>query len=417
MRSINTFEQVNNILNGFISPPGTTRRYTLGGMVQLMGLLGNPQDSLKIIHVAGTSGKTSTSYYVASLLNAAGYKTGLTVSPHIDEVNERAQIDMAPLLEPEFCSEFSLFMEIIDNNNLKPTYFELLIAFSFWLFNKRGVDYAVVEVGIGGLLDSTNIVDRPDKVCVITDIGLDHIEILGDTINEIAMQKAGIIKAKNAVFMNAQSPDIMAVVSNQCVSVGAQLHVVNDSAHMSSLPLFQQRNFGLAQSVVEYILARDGHSSLSSQKTSTASEIVVPARMEEVSFQDKPLVLDGSHNEQKIGALVESMKNRFPDARINLLVSFGETKRNGVLASMKLLSQLGLDVVVTDYSHNGASFKRAISADELAAIAKQAGFRSITVQPDPKLAFDVFKNDIKGVGLVTGSFYLLNSVRSIVFNK
>ncbi len=417
MRNITTFEQVNLVLGEFISPPDVARRYSLDRMLQLMDALGNPQASLNIIHVAGTSGKTSTSYYIASLLQAAGYKTGLTVSPHIDEVNERAQIDMTPLPEAEFCNEFNLFMEIIDRGNIKPTYFELLIAFSFWLFYKRQVDYAVVEVGIGGLLDSTNIIDRPDKICVITDIGLDHTEILGDTIDKIAMQKAGIIKAKNEVFMNLQSPEIMSVVKKQCQAMEAPLHVAKDGAPMPSLPLFQRRNFSLAQDVVSDILAREGHKLLSDQETHAAANLVIPARMEVVKFQGKLLVLDGSHNEQKIEALVESMKNRFPNKKIHLLVSFGETKRNGVLASMKMLSKLGLEVVITDYSFDDNSVKSAIKAPELEAIAKQAGFQSITVQPNPKLAFKTFTSGVGDVGLVTGSFYLLNPVREVVFNS
>ncbi len=417
MRSITSFQQANQVLYEFISPAGTPRKYTLDHMIQLMSILGNPQDKFKIVHVAGTSGKTSTSYYIASLLSAAGYKTGLTVSPHIDEVNERAQIDLMPLPEAEFCNELSMFMEIIDTNKLRPSYFELLIAFSLWLFHKRKVEYAVVEVGIGGLLDSTNIINKPDKVCVITDIGLDHIEILGDTIDQIAMQKAGIIKEKNAVFMNAQSPNIMTVIDNQCISVDAQLHVVNNTNPIPSLPLFQQRNFGLAQAAVNFILARDGHIELSDQKTKTVSKQIIPGRMEEVMFKDKQLILDGSHNEQKIEALVKSMKNRFHDKKIKLLVSFGETKRSGVQASMELLSQLAENVIVTDYSYADDSVKRAIKAQELGFIARQAGFQSITVEPNPQLAFNLFMNSPSEIGLVTGSFFLLNPVRDIVFEK
>lgn len=417
MRNIITFEQVNLVLGEFISPAGTMRRYSLDRMYQLMYALGNPQDSLNVIHVAGTSGKTSTSYYIASLLQEAGFKTGLTVSPHIDEVNERAQVGMTPLPEAEFCNEFSLFMDILDTSNINPTYFELLIAFSLWLFHKRKVDYAVVEVGIGGLLDSTNIFSQPDKICVITDIGLDHTEILGDTIDKIAMQKAGIIKPKNEVFMNLQSAEIIGVVKKQCQAMEAPFHIVNTDVHMSNLPLFQRRNFNLAQNVVKNILVRDGHIELSDQKNQVAASIVIPARMEIVKFQGKMLVLDGSHNEQKIGSLVESMKNRFPNQKINLLVSFGETKRDSALAGMKLLSQLGQNIVVTDYSYDDDSVKRALRVEDLAEIAEQAGFQSITVQPNPKLAFKAFVSDVDDIGLVTGSFYLMNPVRDIVFNK
>ncbi len=415
MRNITTFAQAHLALSEHITTRNTTQRYTLDRMIQLMGLLGDPQDNLKVIHVAGTSGKTSTSYYVASLLKAAGYRTGLTVSPHIDEVNERAQIDMTPLPEAQFCSEFSIFMDILDKSSLRPTYFELLIAFSFWLFNKHGVDYAVVEVGIGGLLDSTNIVSRPDKVCAITDIGIDHAEILGSTIEQIAVQKAGIIKPNNAVFIRDQPTSIVNIVGKQCVLANAQLHVINDDAHISSLPLFQQRNFSLAQAVVDYILVRDGGVRLSDRKINAAANIAIPARMEVVKFHNKLIVLDGSHNEQKIQALVVSMKNRFSNKDICILVSFGKNKLSSVLASLRLLSKLGSTIIITDYSHNGTFIKPALATRELKGIAEQAGFKSIIVQPNPRLAFDVFEGNVSEIGLVTGSFYLLHHIRDTLF--
>lgn len=414
-----TFEQVSLVLDEFITPHDATKEYSLERMYSLLNTLGDPQESLKIIHVAGTSGKTSTAYYIASLLQAAGYKTGLTVSPHIDEINERAQIGLTPLPEAEFCNEFNLFMDILDSSNIKPIYFEVVIAFSLWLFHKRNVDYVVVEVGIGGLLDSTNIVSRSDKICVITDIGLDHTKILGNTIEKIAFQKAGIIQSKNAVFMNQQSPEIMDIFKKRCTSVAAILNVVEKEPIMTDLPLFQRRNFGLADDVVNFVLARNSQPELSAEKTQTAANIVVPARMEEVKYQEKSVVLDGSHNEQKIEALVRSMKQRYPNKKIHLLVSFGyvEEKQASVLASLKLLLELGQNIVVTDYIYNPKSSKGDEKAKLLGDIAKQAGFQSITVEPDPTIAFNLFMDDPGEIGLVTGSFFLLNPVRDIVFNK
>lgn len=417
MRNITTFKQANQALNRFISAPGGPRRYTLDRMRQLMNYLGNPQNKLKIIHVAGTSGKTSTSYYITSLLKAAGYITGLTVSPHVDEVNERSQINLSPLPEIEFCSELNAFLDIIDVSDIHPSYFELLIAFSFWLFEKRAVDYAVVEVGIGGLLDSTNVASRQDKICVITDIGLDHTEILGNMINEIAAQKAGIIKYKNSVFINAQSSTIMNVVKDRCQAVKAELCVSKNHIDLSSLPLFQQRNFDLAYAVASRILVQDGRKVLSSQKIHSAAKLTIPARMEPVKYRNKLIIMDGSHNEQKVTGLVESMKGQFDNRSINLLVSFGDSKLSGVLASLKLLSQLGSGIVITDYSYKDASTstKRAVNTHELEILARQAGFQTIIVQPNPELAFNAFVSEVSDVGLITGSFYLLNHARKIIF--
>src|SRR5690606_38872097 len=119
------------------------------------------------------------------LLAAAGQKVGMTVSPHVYEVNERVQINTKPLAETQFCRELSRFLNIIQSSGVRPTYFELLVAFAYWEFAEQGVDYAVIEVGLGGLLDGTNVVARDDKVCIITDIGFDHTSVLGKTLSAI----------------------------------------------------------------------------------------------------------------------------------------------------------------------------------------------------------------------------------------
>ncbi len=175
----------------------TGKDTTLDRIVPLMKLLGDPQDKLKIIHLAGTSGKTSTAYYMSALLQATGKKVGLTVSPHIDTIAERVQIDGLPLPETEFCRELGIFLDIVEFAEAPPSYFELLYAFALWVFERQQVDYAVVETGMGGLYDATNVASRPDKVCVITDIGFDHTHILGKTLPEIAAQKVGIVHDHN----------------------------------------------------------------------------------------------------------------------------------------------------------------------------------------------------------------------------
>ena len=141
-------------------------------IIPLMALAGNPQDRLKTVHIAGTSGKTSTSYYIAALLGAAGKTVGLTVSPHVDSITERIQINGQPLPDAEFCQELETFLDIVKQAPQPPSYFELLYAFALWVFGRRHVDYAVIETGMGGLYDATNVATRADKVCVITDIGL-----------------------------------------------------------------------------------------------------------------------------------------------------------------------------------------------------------------------------------------------------
>lgn len=417
MRNITTFKRANQALDSFISTPVEPRLYTLDRMRQLMNYLGNPQNKLKIIHVAGTSGKTSTAYFIASLLQSAGFSTGLTVSPHVDEINERAQLNMRSLGEQEYCLELSQFLDIVDSSRLSLTYLEVLVAFSFWLFNKKGVDYAVIEVGRGGLVDCTNVIDRTDKVCVITDIGLDHTAILGKTIKEIAMQKAGIIQQKNEVFVNQQADSVMKATGDRCRAVQAVLHVASGEQKLADLPLFQKRNFKLAYETAGCVLARDANISLSDEVVEEAAKIYIPARMEVVDFNQKTLIVDGSHNEQKINALVESVIDRFPDSQITLLVCFGRNKQSSVAKSMKMLSRLSTKIILTSFGDSQIGVGSSMDPTEMSTLAKKAGFRTVVIEPMPEDAFSLLMDDEAPIGLITGSFYSLNNFRPIIANK
>ncbi len=421
MRVIENFHQASEALNGFIHPPTTKRRYNLARMRALMAYLGNPQNKLRIIHVAGTSGKTSTAYYIAALLQAAGYTAGLTVSPHIDEVNERAQINLVGLPEPEYCRELSHFLELIDSSHTDPSYFEVLVAFAYWLFHARHVEYAVVEVGLGGLLDGTNVIDRSDKLCVITDIGLDHTEILGHTLGEIAFQKAGIIGMNNATFMHRQGTMVMEVIQQVCEKNKAPLYIIEQTGESTnklfqSLPLFQQRNLTLAIEATNYLLQRDASTSLTASHIRTAAHTLIPARMETVIFRGKTLILDGSHNEQKIQALVRSMQARFPTEKIALLVSFGTTKYPDVGRSLKWLRNLSSTLILTRFDNEGGDhYHSSIDPYELEKIAKRLKFKTVIVESSPGTALSILYKRPETIGLITGSFYLLNDIRALVF--
>lgn len=422
MRIITNFSEARWALNRFIPPsPGVTR-YSLDQMTALMNYLGNPQNKLKVIHIAGTSGKTSTSYFVASLLRAAGHTVGLTVSPHIDEINERAQINLLPLPERDYCQELGLFLDIVDASGLIPSYFEILVAFAYWLFYKRQVEYTVVEVGLGGLLDATNVINRSDKVCVITDIGLDHLEVLGNTIDAIAWQKAGIIGPRNTVIMHRQDIAVVTVIETKARAKGADLHIVEpnlptDDDRVVSLPLFQRRNFHLALQAVDCVLNRDDSRLIFESEIKAASGVYIPARMEIVPSGDKTIILDGSHNEQKIGALVESLQQQFPATPMALLVSFGKNKQSSAADSLKLLRSLGSTIVITRFEKGQDTVGASIDSEILATYAKAAGFKTVIVELQPQRALRLLQDDPATIGLITGSFYLLNHFRPLVLKS
>lgn len=418
MQIIDSFSSAKKVLYEYIPSRAGVTKYNLDNMKKLMNFLGNPQDNLKVIHIAGTSGKTSTSYYVASLLLNAGHSVGLTVSPHIDEINERAQINLLSLPEKEYCAELSQFLNIIESSNLNPSYFELLIAFAYWLFAKRNMEYAIVEVGLGGLKDGTNVINRADKVCVITDIGLDHTKILGNTISEIAYQKAGIIQQNNTVFMYRQGSEVMDVIKKRSSRYNANKHII-ESANQnydipSSLPLFQKRNLNLAINTVNYVLNRDYSKSLTATETQNASKVYIPGRMEVVNYNNKTLIIDGSHNEQKISALVDSIKQQYPAESITLMVSFGENKHTSVLACLKLLHTISNTIILTSFDIGQDEIRNSINPAELATLAQEVGFIKIFTKSEPKQALDLLMEKTTGIGLVTGSFYLLNHVREVV---
>lgn len=409
MRHITRFSEAHASLAQYIPDGSATGPYTLDIMQSLMQFLGNPQDKLKVIHVAGTSGKTSTAYYIAGLLTDVGYTTGLSVSPHINEINERAQINMAGLPEADYCAKLGLFLDLVDQSGLKPSHFEVLVAFAYWLFDTRKVDYAVIEVGLGGLLDGTNVVSRPDKIGVITDIGFDHMEVLGDTLSKIATQKAGIIHDHNEVFLNQQEMDVLDVVERAAQDHDATVHVQRPHVdnRLDSLPVFQQRNFQLALSVVEHIVGP-----VSQDILTRALHTYIPGRMEIISYQGKTLVLDGAHNEQKVRALVEAMKQKFPNQSMTLLVSFGLNKQTSVLKSLELLRELSPSIIITQFNHAQDEVRTSIDVNTLAEHARYAGFESISTESDQAKALEMLAKRDTDIGLIAGSFYLLENYKN-----
>ncbi len=415
MREIANLKQANAVLAAFVPRARDTGAYTLGRMRQLMNCLDNPQNKLRVIHVAGTSGKTSTCYYISALLGAAGLKTGLTVSPHVTNVNERVQVNTKPLAESKFCSELTEFLKLVEKSGLQPSYFEVLVAFAYWEFYRQKVDYAVIEVGLGGLLDGTNVVERADKVCVITDIGLDHINVLGDTLEEIAFQKAGIIQPGNETFCNRQASKIIDVFRERARQQKARLHVISAgqaAEGLAFLPLFQQRNFNLARTVSDFVLRRDGHKPLSSTATLKAAQTIIPARMETFNIGKKTVILDGAHNAQKLAALKESIKARFPNQKIIALVSFVDGRGFRIESSLKELAQLTDTLIITSFQRAKQDLPYGPVQPEL--LAQQAlgyGFKKIETIDDPLEAYHKLLACQEPILLITGSFYLVDDLR------
>lgn len=413
---IRNFAEVQEALRQYYNQPGSNT-YTLDRIKELMTYLGNPQETLRIVHVAGTSGKTSTAYYVSSLLEQSGATVGLTVSPHVNEVNERVQINHAPLPETEFCKTLDAFLDIVRESGITPSYFELMVAFAFWQFARIGVDYAVVEVGLGGLLDGTNVITREDKVCVITDIGLDHTHILGNTITEIATQKAGIIHRSNHVFMLQQSVDAMKVVAAKCEQETAQLHVIEpwQASAPDALPLYQQRNFSLAHQAANYVLARDGAVPLTPEQIQAAATVYIPGRMEIHHIKGKIVIFDGAHNPQKMAAFISSVRDVFPDKDVAALIAFVHATADRWQPSLDFLARTCNHFVVSSFGvEQDHGLKQSVQVNEITAYLRSKHLVTLVAEPNLRKACESLLAQPEPVLLVTGSLYLLSSARRLM---
>lgn len=419
--TIQSFEDAERVLYTYVPPFYAQRKvYTLDNMRKLMEHFGNPQESFKVIHIAGTSGKTSTSYYIASMLTAEGKKVGLTVSPHVEGINERAQINMVPLDEAAYVKYFQEFMHALEEGGLRATYFELLIAFAYWVFQKEGVEYAVIEVGLGGLLDATNVVMRPDKVCVITDIGQDHTEVLGKTTAEIVAQKAGIIRPHNTVVMYDQGEEIMSVAREICEQQHAELHEIwplKPKDLPVSLPLFQRRNWYLALSVFNCLVERDGVEPLDQQQLAASSQVQVPARMEMIMRAGKTTVMDGAHNAQKMVALAQSMMERFPGSTMTIVLALVRSKNFKVRTRLEAITGIADRIIITSFEGTQDLMRECVDPAKIAEYLHLKGFSGWEIVADPVEAYKTALQGDSDVVLVTGSFYLIDEIRPYILNK
>ncbi|WP_080800031.1 bifunctional folylpolyglutamate synthase/dihydrofolate synthase [Arabiibacter massiliensis] len=323
-------------------------RLGLDRIRKLLERLGRPQDRLKFVHVAGTNGKGSTCAYLASILQAAGFRTGLFTSPYLITFEERIRVDGANITLGELTDVTLEVREQAEAMADHPTEFELMTAVALVHFARQGCDAAVLEVGLGGRLDSTNVIDPPE-VAVIARIGLDHTKLLGNTLAAIAGEKAGIVKPGSAVVSYPQEPEAMAVVEQAAAEAGDALTVVDLAqleAHDVSretlvrpfsykgrpyrtrlLGSYQPANAALA---IEAALALRGCGwDIPDEAVAEGIERTQwPGRFEIADAgEGRPtIVVDGGHNPQGARALVESLDDVFPGQEPVFLIGVLEDK-------------------------------------------------------------------------------------------
>ena len=405
---INTLTEASQYLARFYE--NTRSPYTLDNMHRLMEFLGNPQERFKEVHIAGTSGKTSTAYYMTALLTASGKKTGLTVSPHVDSLTERLQINGQPVSEAVFCRALTEFLTIIEAVKVKPSWFEVMVSFAYWYFAREQVDYAVVEVGLGGLLDGTNVITRPDKLCLITDIGLDHTEVLGNSLTDIAAQKIGIVQPHNYVLTHPQTPAVMRVFEKWCRQQDAEVRIIkSEPVTDASLPAYQARNWQLAYAGYQYLEKRDDLPSLTSQVLAQTKHIKIPGRMDIRQQADKTIVMDGAHNQQKMSAFLESFRTMYPDTKPAVLLALKDGKEYQDI--VPLLAPLAERLIITGFETSQDVPLRSMDPAILAKAFQTMG-KTVELIPDAAEAYRALLVLPEPVLVVTGSFYLLSQIRN-----
>ena len=322
------------------SEPGSILE--LETITYLLEELGSPHLNQRFIHIAGTSGKGSTCAFLSSILSASGYKTGLYISPVVLNFNERIQVNGVQISNDELARLVSSIAgavgRIVSRNCRRPTFFELTTALAFLYFRERRCDIAVLETGLGGRLDATNVIKTP-LVAAITNIGLDHTEVLGDTIAQITEQKAGIIKENGTVVLYAQSETVYKIVSDSCRRNAASLKIAPlDTAEITRFSLdglsfqygcfsdleltltgsYQVKNAAMAVTIAETLMDKGLNINAASIKKGLKSARW-PGRFE-VMQKNPVVIVDGAHNPQKTEALMESLKALFPLKKISFVV-------------------------------------------------------------------------------------------------
>ena len=416
-----TIEQAMEFISGVSwlgSRPGLER------VQQLLSLLGNPQDTLRYVHVAGTNGKGSTAAMLASVLRAAGYRTGLYISPFIERFNERMQVNGTPITDAELAAVCDRLRPCVAAMPDPPTEFELVTAAAFLWFADQQCDIVVLEVGLGGRLDATNVIRAPE-CAVIANIGLDHTAVLGDTVAQIAFEKAGIIKPGTRAVSYQQAPEAAAVLRDACRERGVPLTEADFSAiepltdsvdgqtfryrggAALSLPLLgahQRKNAAVALEAV-CALRNAGWAIPDGAVCEGLRTVSWPARFE--ILQRAPwFVLDGGHNPQCAQTVADNLARYFPGRRITLLV--------GVLADKDYPAMLAaLDGQAAAYIAATPLSPRALPAAELGNYLKRFG-KPVTVCADPAQAAELALAHAapEDVICAVGSLYMAGAIRT-----
>ena len=418
-----------------------TSAFDLKRMEEMMSFVGNPHKKRRSVHITGTKGKGSTATIIASVLKELGLKTALFTSPHLIYLGERMKVNDKMISQKMFVQLINMLKPYIDritleNPILMPTFFEIVTAIAFLYFEREKTDISVLEVGMGGRLDSTNII--LPEVSVITPVGYDHTDRLGHTLDRIAFEKAGIIKEGVPVISSIQGPDALAVISKTCKEKNSRLYLVGRDVLIRDikvtkrngiygteceiktwrknyknvfLPLVGRHQVGNCATAIGSleVLSETGVIEVDDELIASAlSKIRCPARIEVIS-KNPLIVLDTAHTVASMKILRESIQENFSYNKIVVVIGLSEDKDiEGVLKEIACIAD---DLILTRTGN-----PREAEPEQMAVMAKHFFHNNLMIIEDIDKALKEAKRIAKRDDLIciTGSFFLAGKAKEIL---
>ncbi len=420
---MNIEEYFNNFYKG-------TKNPTLKAMEYFMEELGHPEKQLKIIHIAGTNGKGSTTEMLANILTKNGYKVGKYISPHLIKYNERISVNGQDITDKEMEDIIEKLKDKIEKYNklsgTKVTLFELLTTMALYYFKEKNCDFVVLETGLGGLYDCTNIVWP--LVSIITSIGYDHMAILGNTLEEIAIQKAGIIKENSNTVIVEQKTAIQNIIEETCLNKNNTLNAVKKADIQNKsyegefltfnykenknikLNLKGEKQFENASLCLETmnILKQKGFKISEKAVREGLQAVVHKARFETINKKPE-IIYDGGHNEEAILNFINTVNTYYKEKEKIYIISILKSKDYKTV-----LKYLLKDENSTFIFTNGNNEERYVSSKELYETAKRITKNEQLYQKKLKEAILYAKSQKNKVSFVVGSFYIYGDVKKIL---
>ncbi len=351
----------------------------------ILELLGNPQETLKCIHVAGTNGKGSVCAILASILTEAGYKTGLYTSPHIFDYTERIKINNHEIPQNTFATMVSDIIELADKNSIDLTEFEILTALMFKYFSDEKVNYVILETGLGGRFDATNVI-KSNLCAIITHIDLDHTERLGNTRSKIAFEKAGIIKP-NCPVITCEGYEELKDTADANDSLFLLVTPFSDTNNLALKGTYQMENLALALNCIQLLFKN-----ISPQTIQTAlRKVQHPCRFEFV--EDKNLIIDGAHNPNGAASLRESLDALYPSTPRRFI--FGCLKNKDYEKMMEIIFHPNDEIYFHHFNNPNSCTVEELQEKCPLPARKYPGAQVIT--PDK-------------LNIICGSFYMINEL-------